>query len=523
MKKRHPLSLYSRLIIALSLSGILLASLIATIIANQSMLHVREAYLDGFIAESRALVGDFMASGFEQSVYQANQQFLNNTYYSAHRYDLQGELIQGVSLRKDYKSRALSAEEVQNVLGAQRHFIVKTINDGSSEWTRLIIENTQDIVVIEGQMRLLSSVSKILIQNIAILIAIGSVFSVFIANRTSERIILPLETMTLEVNEMSTQLEREFTTDYTLESKEINILAAAFETLRKQVLSSLEAIQAINETLEQRVMDRTLDLTMANQELAISLETIKATQEKLIETQKQVAVSTLVRGVAHHLNTPLGNAMMGLSYLEELLRDMAEDGKVGQMDEGQITTNITSILRNLQRVAGIVNTLKQASVHEAVEEKSRVNPCEFMLEAIDLLKMAEGNETIQFELVCLAGHDVMMHPMVVLQVLTSIVENARDHAFSGIDHKKIQLMVEQVGGQLVINIQDNGNGIEESVADRMFDAFFSIQAGSRHTGLGLHIARNQVQSLGGTLDYRRCQQGACFAVKIPVEEVTEDA
>lgn len=523
MKKRHPISLYSQLIIALSLSGILLASLIATIIANQSMLHVREAYLDGFIAESRALVGDFMASGFEQSVYQENQQFLNNTYYSAQRYDLQGALIQSVSLQSDYKPKPLTAEEIKSVLVAQRHFTMTEINDDKQERTRLIIENSQEIIVIEGQMRLLTSVSKILIQNIVILIAIGSVFSIFIANRTSERIILPLETMTLEVNEISTQFERQFTTDYSLESKEISVLAAAFETLRKQVLSSLESIQTINETLEQRVKDRTLDLTVANEELAISLETIKETQEKLIETQKQVAVSTLVRGVAHHLNTPLGNAIVGLSYLEEMLKELAEGGEIRLIEDSQITMSIMSISRNLQRVANIVNTLKRASVHEAVEEKSRVNPREFMLQAIDFLKMAEGNDVIEFELICLPGRDVMMHPMMVLQVLTNIVENARDHGFSGVDNKKVQLLVEREPGFLSISIQDNGIGIEEAVANRMFDAFYSIKAGTRHTGLGLHIARNQVQSVGGTLDYHGCDPGACFVVKIPVEEVFEDA
>ena len=77
------------------------------------------------------------------------------------------------------------------------------------------------------------------------------------------------------------------------------------------------AMERVNQELEQRVAQRTSDLTLLNHELSSTIDQLRMTQHQLVESEKLAALGGLVAGIAHEVNTPLGVGVTAASHLEQ--------------------------------------------------------------------------------------------------------------------------------------------------------------------------------------------------------------
>ncbi|MEH6454952.1 MAG: ATP-binding protein, partial [Cocleimonas sp.] len=109
-------------------------------------------------------------------------------------------------------------------------------------------------------------------------------------------------------------------------------------------------------------------------------------------------------------------------------------------------------------------------------------------------------------------------PDILEQILNNLLSNVEKYASSG---KRLDINSEIKNNQFVVRIRDYGSGISRAERKHIFKPFYRIDdkitEGVSGTGIGLTIARQQAEYLGGSLEYIDVSEGACFELKLPIE------
>lgn len=330
----------------------------------------------------------------------------------------------------------------------------------------------------------------------------------------------------------------------TLAADEFGQLAAKFRTMRntlKKGFASLEEeigertranaeIQLLNAQLEDRVAARTAELSSLNSELAGTLEQLRSTQKSLIQSEKLAALGALVAGVAHELNTPLGNALAAATTLEHAAQEMRtryDSGlKRSELDRFLDTVEEGSALTHssLERAATLVDSFKQLAVTQIAERRRQFDLAEAL--EVSLITMNSFLRDTGYSLKIDVPHGIYMDsfPGPLTQVLASLFSNAVNHGLEGRRTGSISIVATQVDAEHIkFEFADDGRGIAENDLPRIFDPFYTTKLGHGSSGLGLHIVHNVVSSiLGGTIEVASTVgNGARFTIVLPVCAPTE--
>lgn len=282
-------------------------------------------------------------------------------------------------------------------------------------------------------------------------------------------------------------------------------------------------ILALNASLEERVALRT-------QELSSALEHLTTAQAELVRTEKMAALGSLVAGIAHELNTPIGNSLTVASTLQDqskaFVSDLARGLTRSRLDEyvATIQEGAGILMRGLRHAADLVSSFKQVAVDQTSVNRRQFDLCETVLEI--LLTMGPAIRKTHHTVECTIAKGILLesYPGPFGQVLTNLVNNALLHAFEGGAQGKITIAAATRGAdQVEVTVQDDGTGIPESNLSRVFDPFFTTKLGKGGSGLGLNIVYNLVhEALGGTITVANTPgSGACFTVLIPLTAPTQ--
>lgn len=306
-----------------------------------------------------------------------------------------------------------------------------------------------------------------------------------------------------------------------------NQIAARTASLRQEIAERERAeqeIRKLNEELEQRVRDRTRELEISNAELIKTIDTLRRTQEELVQAEKMASLGNLVAGVAHEINTPVGNAVTSISHLRQKTEEFVKVYQSGQMKrstlEHQIAITLESakiIEHNLNRASDLVRSFKQVAVDQSSEARREFQLREYIEEVLLSLKGALKRTRHQVVVECDPSIRLDSFPGALAQILTNLVQNALLHAFGPDDAGLIAIRVDERDGRIRIRFSDNGRGIAPEHLDKIFDPFFTTARSRGGSGLGLHILYNLVtQKLGGTV---RCEselgKGTTFIIEFP--------
>jgi PAS domain S-box-containing protein len=287
-----------------------------------------------------------------------------------------------------------------------------------------------------------------------------------------------------------------------------------------------EAMQELNSALEARVALRTRELQSANGELSQTLNTLKLAQDQLVHSEKMAALGSLVAGVAHELNTPIGNGLTVASTLEHRIQTFqaALAGGLRKSDldtllqDMQLASDI--LVRNPSRAASLVTSFKQVAVDQTSSQRRSFNLQAVVGEILLTLNPAlrktacTVNTQIEPEII------LDSYPGPLGQVLTNLINNAVLHGFAPEEKGNIEVLAWRNDFQhVVLEVRDTGHGISADNLSRVFDPFFTTRLGQGGSGLGLHIVHNLVHSvLGGRIEVQsRPNQGACFRLTLPLQ------
>jgi signal transduction histidine kinase len=284
-------------------------------------------------------------------------------------------------------------------------------------------------------------------------------------------------------------------------------------------------LRDLNAELEARVQARTEDLELANAELSAAMNTLEQAQDELVRSEKLAALGSLVAGVAHELNTPIGNSLMVASTLQERTDEFEsglENGLTRTALNRQLSTSreaAASLVRNLQRAGELIASFKQVAVDQTTSARRLFALDEVVREIILTLSPALKKMPWKIESDIPTAIWLESYPGPLGQVLTNLINNAVLHAFDGLPAGMVRIGAQTLDASTVqLTLADDGNGILPEHLPRIFDPFFTTRMGRGGTGLGLSICHNIVENiLGGRVNVASTPgQGTVFTLTLPL-------
>ncbi|SCK06275.1 sensor histidine kinase [Vogesella sp. LIG4] len=249
------------------------------------------------------------------------------------------------------------------------------------------------------------------------------------------------------------------------------------------------------------------------------------TQDTLIKVEKLASLGSLVAGVAHEINTPVGITLTAASHLAlstGQVRELFSSGQIRKSDlhdylqDAQESSSL--ILNNAERAANLIHSFKQVAVDQTSEARREFELGDYLGEIITSLRPKLRRSQVQVEIDCPDALQMDSYPGALSQVVTNLVMNALTHAYDEDAEGTIRLQARLLADQRVsLQVCDDGKGIPPENMKHIFEPFFTTRRASGGSGLGLHIVFNIVfKRLGGVINVdSTLGKGTCFTLLLP--------
>lgn len=314
---------------------------------------------------------------------------------------------------------------------------------------------------------------------------------------------------------------------------ELNGLSNAFNTmldriqfnLKKQAQAEQE-VRILNQTLENKISQRTNALKDSNKELMDTLATLHEYQSQLVENKKMASLGDMVAGIAHEVNTPLGLGITASTLMQDRLSEIQDSLSQKKLTESQLTRFLTEsnesleiIYRNLNRSADLITRFKQLAVNQIHEKRQLFKVKSFLDDVFLSLKPKFHTTKHQVNVDCDPELEVSTQAGALQQVLTNLIMNSLIHGFDHNEKGAISIKAKSENNKLLIEYKDNGKGVSEQLKNKIFDPFVTTKRGSGGNGLGMHLVYNLVtQALQGQISVTsELGQGIYFLIEIPLD------
>ena len=229
---------------------------------------------------------------------------------------------------------------------------------------------------------------------------------------------------------------------------------------------------------------------------------VKSLKQQVDQSEKLAVIGQLAAGIAHEIGNPLAS----ISSVVQILQRKSKD----QFFKEQLFT----VKENIDRITKIVRELVDFSRPPGYEE-SLIDITDVVKTAIGIVKYDKRVKKVDFETSYAQDlPEIKIVPDQILQVFVNILLNALD-AIEGTG--KISVNVFKKDKNVLIEIIDDGCGIEKHVLDKIFDPFFTTKDVGRGTGLGLSVSYGIVNKFGGDIRVKSTPgKGSKFIVKLPL-------
>ena len=260
-----------------------------------------------------------------------------------------------------------------------------------------------------------------------------------------------------------------------------------------------------------------------NHQLNKIISKLTETQKELIEADKMSAMTTLVSGMAHQLNTPLGVIVTANSVMKEkvnlleknmLTNSLSMNSFKSFIKEAQKAIELSE--RNSEKANDLVHRFKMISTELEGAKLTAFQLKQFIYKKITLL----ANQYQQQLIYQVEGPDIEIfnYPDVLFKVLEQLVKNTFDHAHSKVSQINSNIIIVSTQNGVNVIYTDNGPGIDDSLRHKIFNPFFTTKGMQKSLGLGLNVAYNSVLHLmQGKFSCEPSTVGAKFIISLPLK------
>lgn len=297
----------------------------------------------------------------------------------------------------------------------------------------------------------------------------------------------------------------------------LSFIVVIISVVLLQIHFKISSIEKKKIILETEVKERT-------KELNNSLFELKEAQEQLIESGKMAALGSLVAGVAHEINTPLGIGITGISHLTDTTLELSNKVDNNELSRSFLDSYINTalsgseiILNNMNKAAQLVKSFKSVAVDQTSENIREFEVVSYIKKILislnPKLRKTKHNIDINYS----KDFTIYSSPGALSQVISNLIMNSLLHGFEDIENGHIDIDVKHEGNNVKLDYRDNGIGISQDIIPKIFDPFFTTKRNQGGSGLGMHILYNLVtQTLKGKVQCIDTSMKGChFIITFP--------
>ncbi|WP_102797608.1 PAS domain-containing protein [Bowmanella denitrificans] len=268
------------------------------------------------------------------------------------------------------------------------------------------------------------------------------------------------------------------------------------------------SLKQLNENLEHLVQERTAELASANGLLQTTIEELKHTQRELVEVEKMASLGSLVAGLAHEINTPLGVVITSISSVEHLVVTLQDMRKQKTLSAAEFDQRNKQILQgcllaseNLRRINRLVESFKKLAVNFADKRLQPVHLASLFGTIKSAIQGQLNQAGFKLDIKVPADLTIQSYPAVLQDIMLEMVNNSLKHAKTS-SEGTILIQVQYAKGECRWCYADNGQPITPELSNSMFEPFVTGARREGNAGLGLNLVFNLVtQTLKGKIRY----------------------
>jgi PAS domain S-box-containing protein len=239
------------------------------------------------------------------------------------------------------------------------------------------------------------------------------------------------------------------------------------------------------------------------------------------QSAKFASLGQLAGSIAHEINSPLGAIMLSASSLDNAI-------KKGELDIQRARNHANSTLSLVKKIARIVSALKSIGGVHGNNEMSQIDIRSILDEILTIAEPRAKNANIKVEVIFnppnltpqIVGHSAQLSQIFINLInnsIDAIIEQREKHPDRPRSLESwIQLHTQIVKEQIQFRLTDSGQGIPQTVADRIFDPFYTTKNIGAGTGIGLSISKQIANNHGGSLILDRRNPNTSFVLTLPM-------
>ena len=254
------------------------------------------------------------------------------------------------------------------------------------------------------------------------------------------------------------------------------------------------------------------------------IQTIKDTQDSLMESERLSSLGQLIGGIAHNLKTPImsiAGAAEGLTDLVKEYDESIDDPTVNSQDHHEIAQDmskwIVKIKEYTEYMSDVITAVKGQAVVMANEDDITFTVSELIKRISILMKHELKSAIIDLNVTCMVDENLSIHGDVnnLVQVINNMISNAIQ-AYNGKTEESIEFIIDKQANNVVFSIEDHAGGLPDKVKDKLFKEMITTK-GKNGTGLGLYMSYSTIKAhFNGNITYETEKgKGTKFDIIIP--------
>ncbi len=246
----------------------------------------------------------------------------------------------------------------------------------------------------------------------------------------------------------------------------------------------------------------------------IDITHLKHIENQLVYSEKMASLGNMIGNIAHQWRQPL-------SVISTCASGISMKHEYGILKDEEIEPNMEMIVENTKYLSETIDTFRDFIKESNEKEKKQVSVGEVIETTLSIMEASLKNHYIALSYD--KGVETYYKTMAkgeFAQVITNLINNAKDALLErNVENPTIAIILRKIDNRLVVTVEDNGGGIDNSIIDNIFEPYFTTKHKSKGTGLGLYICHKIItESLGGKIYVKNGKAGAKFYIEFELDQ-----